>query len=70
MESAGLSVLERVVDLRPLRLRGFGHSRAAIAHRSVHSGGKAFSPTSRSYFTALELDLPALAPARFVLSSF
>src|SRR6266478_4228877 len=38
-----------------------------FAHRSVHSGGKAFSPTPRSYFTALELDLPALAPARFVL---
>ena len=67
MESAGLSVLERVIDLRPLRFRGFGHSRAAIAHRSVHSCGKAFSPTPRSYFTALELDLPALAPARFVL---
>ena len=60
----------RIVDLRRLRFRRFGYSRAAIAHRAIHSIGKELSPPDRRYLVVIELDLPAVAPARFVLSSF
>jgi len=69
MEPARLSLLERTVDLRRLRFRRFGHSRATIAHCPVHFGAKNCSPSHRCHFVALELDLPALAPARFVLTA-
>ena len=70
VESARLSFLERIVDLRRLRFRRFGYSRAAIAHRAIHSIGKELYPPDRRYLVVIELDLPAVAPARFVLSSF
>src|SRR5437588_12860602 len=59
----------RTVDLRRLRFRGFGNSRAAIAHRAIHSDGKKLCALRHNHFVALELDLPALAPARFVLAA-
>jgi len=60
----------RIVDLRRLRFRGFGYSHAAIAHRTIHFDGEKFYASCRRYLAALELDLSAVAPARFVLSSF
>jgi len=70
MEPARFYRSLRLVDLRRLRFRGFGNSRAASAHRAIHSNGKKLSPPDRRYLVVIELDLPALAPARFVLSSF
>lgn len=68
MEPARFYRSLRIVDLRRLCVRGFGNSRAAIAHRTIHSHGEKFSPPDRRHLVALELDLPALAPARFVLA--
>ena len=70
MESALFYGSLRLVDLRRLRFRGFGNSRAAIAHRAIYSDGKKLSPPDRGHLVAVKLDLSALAPARFVLSSF
>jgi len=67
VEPARLSFLERIVDLRRLRFRRFGNSRAAVAHRAAHAVGEKFSAAPRRHLVALELDLSALAPARFVL---
>ena len=69
MEPARLSFLERIVDLRRLRFRRFDRSGAPIAHRPIHSAGKNFCALRRDHFVALELDLSALAPARFVLGA-
>ena len=70
MEPARFCRSLRIVDLRRLRFRRFGYSRAAIAHRAIHSIGKELYPPDRRYLVVIELDLPAVAPARFVLSSF
>src|SRR5216684_2728566 len=69
MEPARFCRSLRIVDLRRLRFRRFGYSRAAIAHRAFDTGGKNLRARRRDYFVALELDLPALAPARFVLTA-
>src|SRR6202022_4199104 len=68
MEPARLSFPERTVDLRRLRFRRFGGSRPPIAHRPFHSAGEKLSAAPRRHLTALKLDLPALASARFVLA--
>jgi len=71
MEPALLSFLERIIDLRRLRFRRFGGSRAAIAPRAtIHSGGKKLYSRRCRYPVVIELDLLALASTRFVLSSF
>ena len=59
----------RVVDLRRLRFRRFDRSGAPIAHRPIHSDGKNVYTLRCGHFVALELDLSALAPARFVLGA-
>ena len=69
MEPARFCGSLRLVDLRRLRFRRFGCSRSTIAHRAFDTGGKNLRARRRDYFVALELDLPALAPARFVLTA-
>ena len=70
IESAGFHNPLRIVDLRRLRFRRFGSSRAAIAHRAIYRCGKKFSPDRRACRAALKLDLSALAAAGFVLNCF
>lgn len=70
MEPARFYRSLRLVDLRRLRFRRFDNSCSTIAHRAIHSDGKKLSPPRRRCLAVIELDLPALAPARFVLSSF
>jgi len=69
MEPARFYRSLRIVDLRRLRFRRFGNSLAAITHRAIHSIGKELSSFVRRYLAGIELDLPALAPARFVLTA-
>ena len=69
MEPARFYRSLRIVDLRRLRFRRFGSSHAAVAHRAIHSGGKTLYARRRRYPVVIELDLPALAPARFVLTA-
>ena len=71
MEPARLYDSLRLVDLRRLRFRRFGGSRAAIAPRAtIHSSGKKLYSRRCRYPVVIELGLLALASTGFVLSSF
>src|SRR5260370_22394746 len=59
----------QLVDLRRLRFCSSGHTRSAIAYRAVHSEREKPRPLRHGHLVALQLDLSALAPGRFVLTA-
>src|SRR5438477_166964 len=68
MESPRLQLSLRIVDLRSLRICGFGNARAAIAHRPIYRGRKKFRTARDDRRAPVELDLSAFASARLVLN--
>lgn len=70
MEPAGVRFSVRVVDLRRLRIPGFGVACAPLPDRSVHANSKTICSSDGDSHFVFELGLSARPAARFVLARY